>query len=283
MEDDASEPNMEGEAPEPNLKKLKPVVEELENIIKRQDVLVRKDAPDAFINILKFLNIYELEKIYKMLSMDMRHWWIERNVWKSLCIMKMGQETFDEIISYISYILYDVRTHQTSEWNYKWVLIAWEFYSALRKVDYMVLIQKNPIGDFTSSGPLLRVKLFLKNEEVFIEASDEIEPYNTMFFMYLMGNIKADTSKLTGELGMPGRPKRVFTFSGKHIYYPYIYLVLKNEYYLKREDFRGRPDPAWIPYRAIRSCIVCGNEAKVMVKNDPNKIFCNKKCWEELK
>lgn len=278
----------EGDAPEPEHKKLRAIVEQLEQTVQRQDVLIRKDAPGAFINILKFLNIYELETIYKMLSKDMRSWWDRNDVWKSLCIMKMGEKTFDEVTSYISYMVYDPRTHRPLRWEYKWVLIAWEFYTALSRLEYMDLTVKQPFDtNFETSGTYTTFRLSLENGEVFMEAADDNRmPCNTIFFMHLMGSISAGgDDNMTAEVNIGrGETIRRIKISGKDIYYPFIYVIFqRTEGYLRRTDYQKRPNWGINEYRAIRSCIVCGNEAKVMIKNDPNKTFCNKTCWEKLK
>lgn len=222
-------------------KKLARVVDELEKI------WLRDNLPEVFItNVLKFLTIYELEKLYKMQSKEMKAWWDTYNVWYEICRTEMKTE-FRAIEASIlkslpeNYVL-----------NYKWLLFVWECYAAITKKNsdirkILITIARPKIGgDKTMIGEFY---IFFKNDEIIIQPNSEKS--NFMFSYY------------AGSLKIPMNACRPFRFSNhifmssfsKDVFFKMIYaFFVGHGYFLKRTDIKTN-DTTHYNYPYIRNKI----------------------------
>jgi hypothetical protein len=218
----------EGESAEPDTKKLKVIVDELSFSI------FKDEYATLFINkILKFLTIYELQKVYKMLSKDMKTWWDIHDVWRQLCIINM-KEHFKPILDTLSvYILYDVKKRREISCNYKWLLIIWEIYSALTKPNNNlreINIRCKASSDFIPGPGYVPFILNIYFGEGII-CIENFYAQNKSKFLYFIGaaHVKYNHLRLDGTKAI---------VIGEHGFFSLMYFLLNAGYYLQRTDHK---------------------------------------------
>ena len=231
FEGDVPEEEFEGElemeGAEPDTKKLRAIIQEL-------TFTVFKDKyATLFINsILKFLSVYDLQKLHSMLSRDMKQWWNEREVWRQLCIINMKNGEFESIMEMfrVRHVLEEVGTGRQMALNYKWLLIIWDCYAALTgsNIEKMWITMSKKVRE--RRRPQIRMVIELSMREGILISKCTIKELNPFFTYYvgISGVPFADVSIYDEKL---------YFVRGKDAYFALMYRFMQHRLYFKRQDF----------------------------------------------
>ena len=225
--------DFEGEAAEPDTKKLKAIAEEFE-------AWFLTEHPELFITrVLKFLTIYELDALYKLLSKQLRQWWDVNNVWFEICRTEMKGE-FRKFESYVVHLV-----PKGEVLNYKWLLFAWECYAAAK-------------NDFTR-----RFEVFHRDEgyiflfEVLKNFQFYVNDDNILYVRAVQDErqyYEHERGRFAHFLRLAGN-RYIFygSFRDDRLFFRFVYVVFREGFYIKRKDLDEHGDPLDNYYPKIRS------------------------------
>jgi hypothetical protein len=246
-EGDVPEEEFEMEGAEPDTKKLRVIIEELTFTI------FKDQYATLFINsILKFLSVYDLQKLHSMLSSDMKQWWNRRKVWRQLCIINMKNGEFESIMEMfrVRHVLEEVGTGQPMTLNYKWLLIIWEIYAALTapggsNIEKMWITMSKKVRERRHPQIMMAVELSMR-EGILISkcVTKELNPFFT-YFVGISGIPSSHLSKTDDKLHF---------VRGRDAYFALMYRFMQYRLYFKRQDFL-KNNAGSTTYRYIRQNI----------------------------